>query len=138
MREVVEEVFAAVVELLIEEGYVKLDHYFVDGTKMEANANKHKAVWAKSTKRYKEQLQKKIEELNERLRKEPKDKKLAKAVRQPERDYLLRQKKYEEQERKFRGRNSYSRTDEDATFIAYEGRLAESLDQAGLQRSDRY
>ena len=162
MREVVEEVFAAVVELLIEEGYVKLDHYFLDGTKMDANANKHKAVWAKSTKRYKEQLQKKIkelldeidreneeeneeygdrdleemgedgpidadkiekkiEELNERLRKEPKDKKLTKAVRQLERDYLLRQKKYEEQERKFRGRNSYSRTDEDATFMRMKG-----------------
>ena len=70
MREVVEEVFAAVVELLIEEGYVKLDHYFLDGSKMDANANKHKAVWAKSTKRYKEQLQKKIKELLDEIDRE--------------------------------------------------------------------
>ena len=162
MREIMEEVFTAVVALLIEEGYVKLENYFVDGTKMEANANKHTAVWAKSTGRYKGQLQKKIQELlddidreneeeneeygdrdleelgegrpidtekiekkmqelNERLRKEPKDKKLSKALRKLERDYLPRWKKYEEQEKKLGDRNSYSKTDEDATFMRMKG-----------------
>ena len=162
MRDIIEDVFAVVVGLLMEEGYVKLDHYFLDGTKLEANANKHKAVWAKNTKRYKDQLQKKIkelldeadrvneeeneeygdrdleemgedgpidaqklekriQELNERLRKGPQDKKLAKAVRKLEKDVLPRQKKYEEQEKKLRGRNSYSRTDEDATFMRMKG-----------------
>jgi transposase len=162
MREITEEVFTAVVALLIEEGYVKLENYFVDGTKMEANANKHTAVWAKSTRRYKDQLEKKIKELlddidrvneeeneeygdrdleelgedrpintdkiekkmrelNERLRKEPKDKKLSKALRKLERDYLPRLKKYEEQEQKLGDRNSYSRTDEDATFMRMKG-----------------
>ena len=57
-----EEVFASVVTLLIEEGYVKLEHYFLDGTKLEANANKYTAVWAKNTGRYKEKLEKKIKE----------------------------------------------------------------------------
>lgn len=162
MREIMEEVFTAVVALLIEEGYVKLENYFVDGTKMEANANKHTAVWAKSTGRYKGQLQKKIQELlddidreneeeneeygdrdleelgegrpidtekiekkmqelNERLRKEPKDKKLSKALRKLERDYWPRWKKYEEQEKKLGDRNSYSKTDEDATFMRMKG-----------------
>src|SRR3972149_7905510 len=60
MRGVMEEVFGAVVELLIEEGYIKLEHYFVDGTKIEANANRYRAVWAKNTQRYKAQLQEKI------------------------------------------------------------------------------
>jgi transposase len=140
MREIIDEVFTAVLKLLIEEGYVKLEHYFLDGTKIEANANKYKAVWAKNTRRYKGQLQKKIkellddidrvneeeneeygdrdleevgedgpidtekidktiQELHDRLKGDPKDKKLAKAVRKLEKDYLPRQKKYEEQEK---------------------------------------
>jgi transposase len=32
MRGIMEQVFASVLELLIEEGYVKLEHYFLDGT----------------------------------------------------------------------------------------------------------
>src|SRR3989337_4139452 len=47
MKGVIEEVFTAVLELLVEEGYVKLENYFVDGTKIEANANRHKGRWAK-------------------------------------------------------------------------------------------
>jgi len=163
MREIIDEVFTAVVELLIEEGYIKLEHYFLDGTKMEANASKYKAVWAKNTKRYKDQLQKKIkelldeidrvneeeneeygdrdleevgedgpidaeklekkiQELHKRLRGDPKDKKkLAKAVKKLEKDYLPRQKKYEEQEKKLGDRNSYSKTDEDATLMRMKG-----------------
>jgi transposase len=162
MKEVIDEVFTAVLELLIREGYVKLEDYFLDGTKVEANANKHKAVWAKNTRRYKEQLQKKIkdllddidrlneeeneeygdrdleevgedspidsekidkkiQELNERLKGDPKDKKLSSLVRKLEKDYLPRQKKYEEQEKKLGDRNSYSRTDEDATFLRMKG-----------------
>ena len=32
----------------------------MDGTKVEANANKYSFVWAKNTKRYKEQVQAKV------------------------------------------------------------------------------
>lgn len=39
MNGLVDEVFSSVVELLTEEGLVKLDDYFLDGTKIEANAN---------------------------------------------------------------------------------------------------
>ena len=63
MKGVIEEVFTSVLELLVEEGYVKLENYFVDGTKMEANANQHKVVWAKSRAKYQERLQEKIKEL---------------------------------------------------------------------------
>jgi transposase len=158
MKGVIEEVFTSVLELLVEEGYVKLENYFVDGTKVEANANRHKVVWAKSRAKYQERLrekvkellkeieavneaedeeygdkdleemgggggidaeklEKKIAELNQRLKEQPGDKKLAKAVKVMEKDYLPRQKRYEEQERKLAGRNSYSKTDEDATFM---------------------
>ena len=158
MKGAIVEVFTRVLELLVEEGYVKLENYFVDGTKIEANANRHKVVWAKSRAKYQEglrekvkellkeidavndaeneeygdkdleemggggeidaeKLEKMIAELNQRLREQPEDKKLAKAAKKMERDYLPRQKRYEEQERKLAGRNSYSKTDEDATFM---------------------
>jgi transposase len=158
MKDIIGEVFANVLELLIEQGHVKLEDYFVDGSKLEANARRHTAVWAKNTKRYKEQLRKKIkdlleeiekenaaeqeelgeadlpevgeeaeidsqrlkekmEQLNERLRKKPKDRKLKSALRKLEKDFLPRLEKYEEQEEKLAGRNSYSKTDEDATFM---------------------
>ena len=60
MKEAVRAVFSKVVELLIEEGYIKMENYFVDGTKIGANANAHKVVWAKKTRHYKERLQEQI------------------------------------------------------------------------------
>ena len=53
MKAVIDEVFYAVVEQLLEQGYIDLEKYFVDGTKIEANANKYSFVWRKSTERYK-------------------------------------------------------------------------------------
>ena len=67
MKGIIQEVFREVLELLIEAGYVKLEEYFVDGTTIEANARKHSYVWAKNTKRYKDQLGKKVEELLEEV-----------------------------------------------------------------------
>jgi transposase len=52
MKAVIDDVFTAVLEYLIDNGYVKLENYFVDGTKLEANANKHKVIWAKKRDRY--------------------------------------------------------------------------------------
>jgi len=63
MKEEVRKVFASLMVFLVEEGYVKTENYFVDGTKMGANSNPHKVVWAKKTKWYKEKLQKQIEAL---------------------------------------------------------------------------
>jgi transposase len=63
MKEGIEVVFTEVLQYLIEEGYVTLENYFLDGTKIEANANKYKWVWAKSTAKYKARLQEKIQEL---------------------------------------------------------------------------
>ena len=41
MRVIVDDVFTGILTLLIEQGYVTLDTYVVDGTKMEANANRY-------------------------------------------------------------------------------------------------
>src|SRR5690606_1535122 len=63
LKPIIEEIFSSLLDLLIEEGYVKLENYFVDGTKLQADANRYTAVWAKNTKRYKENLQAKVKEL---------------------------------------------------------------------------
>jgi transposase len=47
MKGVIDEVFTAVLEYLMVEGNVKLQHYFLDGAKIEADANRHQVVWAK-------------------------------------------------------------------------------------------
>ena len=162
MKAVIGEVFGAVVEYLVAAGYVKLENLFVDGSKIEADANKHKVVWAKRKERYEKQvkeqvwellqeienandaeqarygekdleemggsgtpdldgerLQKKIDELNQRLRekerKPAQEKKARQALKKLETDCLPRLQKYEEQSRILDGRNSYSKTDPDAS-----------------------
>lgn len=169
MKAVIGEVFSSVVEYLMERGYVKLEEYFTDGSKIEADANKHKVVWAKRKDRYqkrvKEQirelleqieqvnaeeeaeygdkdleemggrgdpeenaaaLKQKIEELNQRLREKTqpssaspanpeKEKQAQQALKKLEKDCLPRLAKYEQQTQMLAGRNSYSRTDPDAS-----------------------
>ena len=48
MKDIIEDVFFEVVKLLIEKNYIKLQNYFLDGTKIEANANKYSFVWNRS------------------------------------------------------------------------------------------
>jgi len=73
MKAIIDEVFKSVLELLIEDGYVQLENYFLDGTKIEANANKYSWVWAKTTKNYKEKVQARILELMDRIEKANQD-----------------------------------------------------------------
>lgn len=60
IRPVFEEVFSEFISLLADMGLVTLDTYFLDGTKIEANANKFSFVWAKSNRRYQEQLKTRV------------------------------------------------------------------------------
>ena len=63
----IQEGFTEVLEYLIGANYIRFEQYFVDGTKIEANANKYSFVWKKSTDKYKQQLQKKVAELFEKI-----------------------------------------------------------------------
>ena len=63
MKAVIEEIFTAVLEYLVEGGHVKLERYFLDGTKIEADANKHKVVWAKRRENYHKRVQEQIKGL---------------------------------------------------------------------------
>ncbi|MCM3631705.1 IS1182 family transposase, partial [Paenibacillus glycanilyticus] len=60
MKDVLETVFTAVLQFLKEENYIKLEHYFLDGTKIEANANRYTFVWGKAVVKQKMKLQEKV------------------------------------------------------------------------------
>lgn len=158
MKAVLETVFTAVLQFLADEKYVALEHYFVDGTKIEANANRYTFVWGKAVVKHKAKLQEKVQtlfatieaaesqeermqagqdlselgevseitsqkletavkQLEERLHAKPKDKHLKKAVRVLRKDLLPRLQTYESHQKILENRNSYSKTDKDATFM---------------------
>ena len=158
LKGIIDDIFTEVVDLLLREEYIKFENYFLDGTKIEANANKYSWIWGKSTARYKENLKKKVQEhltainiieqeetqeygksdlpemgngklidsksireaaakIDEKLSENPKDRELKKAKRTIEKDYLPRMEKYEKQEEILEERRSYSKTDQDATFM---------------------
>lgn len=58
---VIEAVFTKIVEQLATHGLVNPKIYYVDGTKIEANANKYSFVWTRATKRFSSQLEKNLE-----------------------------------------------------------------------------
>jgi len=55
-----ENIFTEVVSLLANHGHLDLDTYFLDGTKIEANANKYSFVWKRSATYYSDNLRKKV------------------------------------------------------------------------------
>lgn len=63
IKDLIEVVFGQVLTFLCEHGYIKLENYFLDGTKLRADANKDSHVWAANTKRYKAGLNKCIKQL---------------------------------------------------------------------------
>ena len=63
MKALLETVFTTVLQFLAEEKYVLLEHYFVDGTKIEANANRYTFVWGKAVVKHKMKLQEKVQTL---------------------------------------------------------------------------
>jgi transposase len=50
LKDVLKEIFAQVVMMLVDSGHVSLKDVYLDGTKIEANANKYTFVWGKSIK----------------------------------------------------------------------------------------
>ncbi|MDO4207954.1 MAG: IS1182 family transposase [Lachnospiraceae bacterium] len=62
MKDIIEDIFYEVVRLLINSGYIRMENYFLDGTKIEANANKYTFVWNKAVKGYDKKLDAKVRE----------------------------------------------------------------------------
>lgn len=63
LKECIQDVFSETVGILVEEGYIGFKKYFVDGTKIEANANKYSFVWKKATDKFKARLESRIREI---------------------------------------------------------------------------
>lgn len=60
---VVKTVFSQVVLLLHESGHLDLQRVFVDGTKVEANANRYSFVWGRALQTNKKRMMRQLEEL---------------------------------------------------------------------------
>ena len=161
LKGVIEEIFVTAVKMLAAKGYIKLENYFVDGTKIESAAGRYTFVWKKAVERNDQKLDEKLrayitmaeqvwedendeygnrdlEEMGgkekytsadvkalagilrerlERLEADEDKKKLKKDLKTVEKDWLPRKKKYEKAKRICCKRNSYSKTDKDATFM---------------------
>jgi transposase len=161
LKGVMEEIFVTAVKMLAAKGYIKLEKYFVDGTKIESASGRYTFVWKKLVETNNKKLDDKLrayirmaeqvweeendeygnrdlEELGgketftsadvkalagilreriERLEAGEGKKKLKKELKTIETEYLPRKKKYEKAKRICGKRNSYSKTDPDATFM---------------------
>ncbi|RSK53659.1 MULTISPECIES: IS1182 family transposase [Bacillus] len=170
MKAMMDELFEAMTLKLIEQNYITMENYFLDGTKIEADANKYSFIWKKSTAKYEEKLKEKIKETlqyieetvkaeeleilkegikekgnpagleeiaieaethiatlteeigketSSEVRKELRKKRSAwkKSVKLIRENFLPRLAKYQVQNETFGDRNSYSKTDKDATFM---------------------
>jgi transposase len=146
------DIFKQIVLLLAQEGLVSLKEIYVDGTKIEANANRYTFVWGNAIKTNKEKMVKQLDELwqyAQHLAKEelkdtaPLDfktidaqkvtetvKNIEEAIKDKEVPTKVKQKlsyvkknfpgkldEYKAKEQVLDGRNSYSKTDTDATFM---------------------
>lgn len=153
-----EDLFYQLIEKLLKLKEIKFENIFIDGTKIEANANKYTFVWKKSTDKSEVKLQEKlrmlIRTLNDELNinytiytvqdkitvqqiseilttlnkmkisesvefvhgKGKRKSKLQRFIEQFD-ELTHRQGKYDNYNSIFDGRNSFSKTDKDATFM---------------------
>ena len=152
LKDTLKEVFSQVVLLMVESGQVDIKTIYVDGTKLEANANKYTFVWGISLKKKKariktqleqmwsyaeqvtkeelmdnapttyeeldaEKVSKTIESINQAIKNKKVDKKFKQKLNYAKKNWPKHLKKYKDQESILKGRNSYSKTDPDATFM---------------------
>jgi hypothetical protein len=57
LKGVLKEVFSQVVLLLVEKGIITLKEAYLDGTKIEVNANRYTFVWGRSISKSKERFE---------------------------------------------------------------------------------
>jgi len=66
----IESIFTAVNAYIFEKEHVDLEHAYIDGTKLEANANKYTWVWKKSCIRNRDKVFAKVSELIDKINSE--------------------------------------------------------------------
>lgn len=152
LTKVLKEIFSQVVMLLVEAGHISLKEVYIDGTKMEANANRYSFVWGKAIRnnerRIAQQLQElwdytqtlaaeeledtteegfdeidpekvreTIERIDNALKGKPVDKKVKQKLNYAKKNWPKNLERYEQQKAILGERNSFSKTDHDATFM---------------------
>lgn len=147
LKNTIHDIFTQVVLMLVEMGYLSLNTVYFDGTKLESRANKYTFVWRKSVEKNKAKLEAKIQmilhlieegiaqdnnpedepptpinsgELKKRIaeiNRENLTKKEQKAIKTIEDKFLPKLIEYENHLEVLENRNSYSKTDTDATFM---------------------
>ena len=65
----IEDIFVAINKVIFEKEHVDLEHTYIDGTKIEANANKYSWVWKKSCITNRDKVFKKVSETIEKINK---------------------------------------------------------------------
>lgn len=63
LRNILKEVFAQIVMLLVESGHVSLKEIYTDGSKIESVANRYSFVWGKAIQTNKEKIKQQLKEL---------------------------------------------------------------------------
>jgi len=66
-RGILESVFTELLDFLADKGYISFTDFFVDGTKIEADAGRYTHVWKKNTQRYKAAVQQRVTQLFEEI-----------------------------------------------------------------------
>ena len=147
LKDSIHEVFTQVVVMLVEMGCLSLEVAYIDGTKIESRSNRYTFVWRKSIEKYKGRLEEKIhkilgmieegiagdnnpdddpptpfnsEEIRKRvaqINRENRSKEDQKAIKTIENKLLPKLEEYERHLDTLANRNSYSKTDTDATFM---------------------
>jgi transposase len=57
------EIFGSVVQMLANEGYLNIKEVYIDGTKIEANANRYTFVWGKAIATQKQKIKEQLEQI---------------------------------------------------------------------------
>lgn len=57
------EIFGSVVQMLADEGYLSIKEVYIDGTKVEANANRYTFVWGKAIATQKQKIKEQLEQI---------------------------------------------------------------------------
>jgi transposase len=63
LKGILREVFSQVVHLLIDHGHITLKEAYLDGTKIEANANRYTFVWGRAISKRKDRIKSQLKEL---------------------------------------------------------------------------
>ena len=67
MKDIIPDIFTEVIAMLHSKGYIKLEKYFLESTRIKPDAGKDSWSWVKNPKKFNEKLREKCEELLESI-----------------------------------------------------------------------